>query len=735
MIGQEKLRVNGPLKVSGRARYAVEYPVDNPAHAVLIKSDIAHGTIASIDVASVEKMPGVIKVIHSGNAMKLKPHPGDMSAGFPGEVFIPFQDENIWHIGQHIAVVLAESVENARLAASRIKITYNEKESKTKLEEDTEFIKPPAYTTGDALQYERGDFNKVKAGAPVIVNQKYSVPTEHHNPMEAAATTALWKEDKLTIYDSTQAVINTRDCVAHCFDLPKENIRVLAYYVGGGFGCKGFFWPHTLVAAMAAKIIGRPVKLNLSRQDMYTSVGHRPAVQQEITLAATKDGKIVGAQHNTKSYTSINSNHFEACGITSARLYNITNFSTKHEYARLHQPTPTPMRGPGEAPGMFALESALDELAEKLDMDPVTLRKINYAPVNLSDDKPYSMNLVKECYDRGASLFGWENRNRQPGQMIKNDKLIGHGMATLTYPANRMGGAAVLTMKADGSVIAETATQDIGTGTYTVMAQIVADELGISSDSVTMKIGDSYLPPGPLSGGSQVTASAGSYLKTAATKLKKELIDMAVGQSKSSFYGKNKKSVSFKNGKLTDGNKEESIATLFQLEGVKEKSVKESSDVIKGYAFGGEAEHAYQSFGAIFVEASVDPDLGVITIPKIVAVFDTGKIINPKLARSQFYGGIIFGYSQALLEATEFDHDTGRIINADLAEYHVPVNADINEIIIDYLDKPDYKFSEHGGKGIGEIGTVGTAGAIANAIYNATGKRIRNLPITLDKLL
>ena len=739
MIGEAKIRVDGPLKVSGGAKYTLEFPLDDSLYAVIVKSSIAKGRITDMDTASVEQMPGVVKVIHPGNALKLKPYPtggGDALALAPGEPFVPLQDNNVYHVGQHIAIVLAETLEDAQLGASQLKVTYQQEPAALGKEHVLEeFFEPERYNTGEELQHERGDFRQAKNNAEVVVEEEYLVPAENHNPMEPAGTLAIWQGERLTVYDSTQGVDNARNCVAHCFGMKPENVRLLAYYIGGGFGCKGFFWPHTLLAPMAAKIMHRPVRLVLSRKDMYTSMGHRPEVIQKITLASDRNGNITAGEHITYSYTSILGAHYEPCGLTSAKLYAIPNFSMRHRYTQLNYPTPTPMRGPGESNGTFALESALDELAEKLGMDPVALRIRNYAAANPVDGLPYSSNKVRECYRRGAALFGWENRNKLPGKMLKDGQLIGHGMATATYPAYRAGGACRLTLNQDGILTAQTAIQDIGTGTYTVMGQIAADALGIPSSQVNVEIGDSDFPVGPLSGGSMVTASAGSYIQTGAQKLKNELIDRAVSQQESPFYDMQKETLSIKEGLLQSRTGvKEPIQNVVQRSGKKEIVVEDSSSVIKGFAFGQEAEYAHQSFGAVFVKVSVDADLGVITIPRIVAVYDVGKIINPKLADSQFYGGIIFGYSMALLEATEFN-EKGQIVNHDLAEYHVPVNADINDLTVEVLGEPDYKFSEHGGRGIGEIGAVGVAGAIANAIYNATGKRIRQLPITLDKLM
>lgn len=738
MIGIAKPRIDGPAKVQGQARYAVEYPVDNPLYAVIAKSTVAKGTIRNVDSTDAEKIPGIVQVIHAGNALKLTPYPTGPDTRFAaiyGESILPLQQQEVVYVGQAVAVVIATRIEDAWLGASRIKIDYDIEEPAVEREQEEGYVKPSA---GEGLQYERGDLEAARAAAAFVVSEEYSVPTEHHNPMEMGGTTVLWNGQKLTVYDATQGVANTQACIAHCFGLPPENVRVIAHYVGGGFGCKAFFWSHTLLAAMAAKITERPVKLILNREDMYTLMGHRPETFQRITLASDKDGKISGAEHITSSYNSETGEHFEPCGITSARLYNIPNFAMHHRYLKLNLPSPTYMRGPGESNGTFALESAMDELALKLDMDPVELRMHNYAASNLEQQRPYSSNKIRECYQRGAELFGWQNRNQNPGKLLKDGRLVGHGMASASYPANLSPGSCTITLSGDGSATVQTAVQDIGTGTYTVVGQITADALGIASDRVEVEIGDSDFPRGPMSGGSQVTASVGNYIIKAAEQLKKQLIELTVQQSDSPHYQASPESLTIAQGTIRDTNgNSEAIESIIRRSGQDILTAEVSSK--KGRGFGtppsqSEPGSSFQSFGAVFAEASIDPDLGVITIPRIVGVYDVGTIINPKLAMSQLYGGIIFGYSMALLEATEFN-DTGRIVNADYAEYHVPVNADINDITVEFLNEPDYVFSKHGGRGLGEIGTTGTAAAIANAIYNATGKRIRSLPITLDKLL
>ncbi|MDT0642674.1 xanthine dehydrogenase family protein molybdopterin-binding subunit [Zunongwangia sp. F363] len=732
MIGEARNRMHGLDKVSGKAKYALEYEVDKPLYAIMVKSHISSGTIENIDESSIQDIPGIEMLIHSGNALKLnstkKPSEGNPDVESEEISREPLADKKVYFAGQDIAIVVASNIEDAQLGASRLKVTYKKGEGRT---DRSSVLKDYYEPRPEELQYSRGDFETAKNEADVVISEEYEIPTEHHNPMELSATTAIWDGDRLTVYDATQGVSNHQEGIARAFGLEPKNVRVIAQHIGGGFGCKGTLWPHTLLTAMAAKMTGRPVKMFLTREDMFTSVGHRPKVIQKVTLAADKNGKLEAGAHDTYSYTSKVGTFYESCGVTSAMLYDIPNFSMKHRYGRLNLPTPTYMRGPGESSGTYALEAAMDEMAEKLNMDPVEFRIINDTDRDLKKDLPFSSKHLKECYRRGAQLFGWENRNKNPGKMLKDGVLVGHGMATSTYPAHRSGGECNLTLRKDGTVLLRTATQDIGTGTYTVLGQIVADTLGVPFEKVIVEIGDSDYPKGPLSGGSQVTASAGSYVQLAAEKLRKKLGSTAIGQSESPYFQINENELQFENGKISDGSSEgENIENIVQRSGEENISVTYSTDETGAKQ---EEGYAYQSFGAVFVEANVDPDLGIITIPRITAVYDVGKVINRKLGNSQFYGGIIFGYGMGLLEHTKYDH--GHVVNADLAEYYVPVNADINDLQVEYLDIPDYKFSSHGGRGIGEIGTTGVAAAIANAIYNATGKRIRKLPITLDKLI
>ncbi|MGY3055447.1 xanthine dehydrogenase YagR molybdenum-binding subunit [Pedobacter sp. UYEF25] len=733
MLGTPKIRVDGPEKVTGAAKYALEYKVDKPLYAVPVKSSINKGRISAMNVEEVEALSGVVKVIHSGNALKLKSFenaPAGINAPYKNA---PFQDANVNFIGQDVALVLAETLEDAVWAARQLKVTYIKEVGDGdlyKLDGDT--VKPKQ----GMLQFDMGDFHQAMGSAANSIQATYTTPPEHHNPLEISSCISLWDGDKLTIYDTTQGVNNYQNATAWCFGMDPKNVRVIAKYIGGGFGCKGGYWSHTILATMAAKILNRPVKINLTREDMFTSCGNRPRTIQDITVVGGNDGKISGIEHKTHSYKSFDSEYTESCGNLTRILYDIPNMSVSHEFKPLNLPSPTFMRAPGEAPGSFALESALDEFAAKIGIDPIELRLKNYAEVSPFDKKPFSLKKLRECYRKGAESFGWDKRKMTPKSIMRDGKLVGYGMATSTYPAQKAGGAVRLIMHADGNLTVQTAIQDIGTGTWTVMGQIAADTLGIPSKNVKMEIGDSDLPQGFLSGGSNLTATAGDYIIIAVEKLKNLLFSMSIAQPKSPHYNAAMNDLSISNGFVQDKNgRQESIDNIIKRSGKSTCEFTDTSQVGKG-GFGSKADapFATHSFGVIFAEVEIDPDLGVITVPRLSGVFDVGKIINEKTGKSQLYGGMVWGYGMALLEKTDYNEE-GRVVNADLAEYHVAVNADINELTVDYIDEPDYNFSKHGGRGIGEIGIVGTAAAIANAVYNATGKRVRDLPITMDKLI
>ncbi|KWV91063.1 xanthine dehydrogenase family protein molybdopterin-binding subunit [Erythrobacter sp. YT30] len=699
VIGKPVSRIDGVLKTTGGAHYSGDRKSSDGAllHGVLVKSTVAAGYIAGFDTAEAKQMPGFVRFLsyEDGDLIYRIDAPNDDSF-VVNEQRTPFIDNQVHFVGQHIGLALAETLEVAEAAAAAILVEYEEDSRHIALDdEDSDLDKPDASGTGEALQVHRGDFDEGLADADVSVSATYTTPVEHHNPIEPSATTAVWDGDRLTVYDATQGNVNDRNYLAAGTGLAKDQVRVLNPFIGGGFGCKGYAWPHSLIAAAAARATGRPVRLVLSRSDMYTSCGHRPQTRQSITLAAKSDGTFTALKHETLSHRSPIGDHMEPCGMPSMVLYDCPNLVVTHSNRVLNRPSPTPMRGPGEASGAFALESAVDELAEKLGIDPVELRKRNASQMDPRNSRPWSTFNHPECLDRGAERIGW-SRRKSPGQWREGNELVGLGVATTYYPAYRSPAAARVTLFPDETAKVEISVQDIGTGLYTILAQMVAEKLGLEAADVAVEIGDTDLPEGPLAGGSMTTASVSGGVAAACDALQEKRAQASGDEAISAEAGS-----------------EESLG------------------------FGGDNDmgKSFLSFGAIFAEVRVDKDFGIVRIPRLVGVFDAGKILNPKTARSQMIGGMIFGVGMAMLEETFVDPESGRFINPSLGEYYVPVNADIHDIDVEFIDEPDYDFNPFGARGIGELGTVGTAPAIANAVYNATGIRVRDLPIRLDDLM
>lgn len=749
-------RVDGRLKVMGAARYAAEFPQENIAYGVIIQSTIAKGRIKDIDASAAEKAPGVLAVITHRNAPKLNLPAGDSPLrGKPGEKMVPLQSDKIHYDGQHIGVVVAETFEHALHAAMLVRVTYDEQQPTVSIEQGLSEAYQPSQFFGQEVQTHRGDAAKALAEADVKIEQTYTTPIEHHNPMEPSASIAVWNGDDLTIYDSTQWVIGTCKAIADALGIPDEKVRIISHYVGGGFGCKGWMWWYPVLAAVAARKVGRPVKLVLSRQQMFTSCGHRQRTIQEFVLGATRDGKLTAIKHVTTGQTSEVDEFVEACGLTTQMLYACPNLKVAHNLVRVNTGTPTAMRAPGQAPGTFALESAMDELAYKLGLDPVELRIINHADVNPQTGKPWSSKYLKECYHRGAEAFGWSQRNPVPGSMRDGDDLIGWGMATATYPSYRSPASAKAQLFMDGRAVVSSATHDIGTGTYTIMTQIAADALGLPALAIEFKLGDSSMPLAPVAGGSQSAASVGPAVQGAAEALRSKVIGIAIANPTSPLYRAAADEISTGDGRVflkSDPSRSETYAEILQRSGTPMVEVEATANTATTEAptqahnpavriCAGKDEnadlqqYAFQSFGAQFAEVRVNPRLGQVRVTRFVSAVDAGRILNHKTARSQMMGGIIFGIGMALMEETILDPHSGRLVVRNLADYHVPVHADVGEIEVLFIDKPDPRISTLGVRGVGEIGITGVAAAIANAVYHATGRRIRDLPMTPDKLL
>jgi xanthine dehydrogenase YagR molybdenum-binding subunit len=756
VVGKPINRVDGRLKVMGAARYAAEIPQDNIAHAVLIQSTIAKGRIKDIDTSEAETAPGVLAVITHRNAPKLNlKTDGSMVEGKPGEDFVPLQSDEVFYDGQHIGVVVAETFEQAKHAVSLVRVSYEEEKPTVEIEQGLSKAYQPKQFFGEELQVQRGDVAKAIAEAEVKIEQTYTTPIEHHNPMESSASIAVWNGNQLTVYDATQWVIGTRNIVAYTLGIPNENVRIISHFVGGGFGCKGYTWWHTILAAVAARLVGRPVKLVVTRQQMFSSCGHRSPTIQQLTLSATTDGKLTAIRHVTTSQTSEVDECVEPCGLTTRILYACPNLEVTHNLVRVNTGTPTAMRAPGEAPGTFALESALDELAYELGIDPVELRIINHADVNPQTGNPWSSKYLKECYQKGAEKFGWSRRNPTPGSMRDGDYLIGWGMATATYPGYRSPASAKAQLFADGRAVVSSATHDLGTGTYTIMTQIAADALGLPVERIEFKLGESSMPLAPVAGGSQSAASVAPAVQGAAEELRNRVIRFAIDDESSPLHGAAQEAISTENGRVflkNEPSRGETYAEILQrnnlpmveVEAIANTAASESQQnsdnkVVRICVGKNEnsdwQQYAFQSFGAQFAEVRVHPRLGQVHVTRFVSAIDVGRVLNHKTARSQVLGGVTMGLGMALMEETVLDQQSGRLVVRNLADYHVPVHADIGDIDVIFIDKPDPHISRMGVRGVGEIGITGVAAAVANAIYHATGKRIRELPITPDKLL
>ncbi|WP_183562333.1 xanthine dehydrogenase family protein molybdopterin-binding subunit [Mucilaginibacter sp. SP1R1] len=698
-------RIDGRLKVTGAAKYSAEYTVEGLTYGVLVGSTITKGTITAIDTKAAERAPGVIAVITHVNAIKV---PGFQSeAGKPSAVRAQlkvFDDNKIVYNGQPVAVVIANTYERALYGASLVKTQYSKEQHETSLNASIGKGFPPH---GDGL-YKRGIQDAWKS-APYKVEQEYIVPTDTHNPMELHAIIAKWEaDDKVTVWDKTQGVKATQHDIAQLFNIPVDNVQVNSKFVGGAFGSALRTWPHEVVALIAAKMVKRPVKLVLSRADMFTSVGHRPYTWQKIGIGATADGKLTGITHEAYGQTSTFENFTEGPVGVSQGLYACPNVNTKYNLVALNIGTPTWMRGPGEATGAFALESALDELSYLLKIDPIELRLRNYAETDPESGKPFSSKFLNEAYQMGADHIGWAERKPEPGTLKKDGLLVGYGIGCGMFGAYRSGATIKAKMTADGILLLQTAVSDIGPGTGTAMVLIAAEQMGIPAGNIRFENGASDLPQAPTQGGSATTASVGSAVHYACIELKEKF------------------------QKLT-GNDSPKAIDYAQV--LKQHNLPLLEVTTKSTAGDDRDKYAMNSWSVHFVKVLVNAATGVVKIDKVASVADSGHIISPKTARSQVVGGAIGGIGMALMEEAVMDHRYGRYINNNFADYHVAVNADIPQIDAQFVNKPDPYINPMGAKGMAEIALIGMAAAVANAVYNATGKRVRELPITPDKVM
>ena len=738
---QPHTRVDGWLKVTGQARYAAEYKFPGLTYGVLVQSTVPKGRIMDIDTAAAGSVPGVVGILTHRNMPRLAPPPDDeVGQGKPGEPYAPLQDDAVHWSGQHIAVVVAGTLEQAQHAASLVRVRYEETPPALDFQAAQAHATEPELWAGrEKLQVRRGDAAAALAKAETVVRATYETPIQNHNPIETVNTTAFWEApDKLVLHDTTRGIQSIRKIVSHAFGLAPANVRVLCPYLGGAFGAKGFQWQHILLAAAAARLVDRPVRVEFTREQMFTTAGRRARTVQNLALGATHQGLLNAVRHETLTATSPLVDYTEPAGNLSRNLYTCPHVEVTHRLAVLNQPSPCPMRAPGEAPGAYALECAMDELAVALQMDPLELRRRNYADRDEHERKPYGSKHLRECYQQAAARFGWARRNPAPRSMRSEDGrlLVGWGMATAAYPAKQMPAAARAILWSDGRLVVRAATHEIGTGTYTGMTQIAAAAMGVGTGSVRFELGDSEFPQAPVNGGSWLTSSVGPAVLAACAALKAKLAELAAADPGSPLAGAKLEELVFADGRVSRrddpsrGLGYAEVLTRARLPLVEaDGSAKPDEESEK---------EAHVSFGAHFAEVTVDPDLGEVRLRRFVGVYDPGRVLNPTLARSQLYGGVIFGLSMALQEASHPDPHTGRTMNANLGEYHVPVSADMPAAGFDvgFIDQPDETFAAGlGTRGIGELGIVGSAAAVANAVYHATGRRVRDLPITVDKLL
>jgi xanthine dehydrogenase YagR molybdenum-binding subunit len=741
VIGKPQRRVDGPLKVSGRAMYATDHNFPGMLYAVPVEATIASGKIQKIDTGAAEKMPGVRAIFHRENIGKISR--STMGEGFDGiciERRPAFEDDVVRYYGQYVALAVADTFEAAKAAADAVRVSYSKEKSNVeadlKADDDPDEV-ATSYGPEKRLQSERGDAESAFASAPVKLDQTYVTPSETHNPIELQATIAIWEGSTLTLYEESQAIFNMRTVLAQMFGLPKEDVRVITKFVGSGFGSKLWPWTHCPLAAAAARQLGRPVKLVLSRRMTFQSAGHRAHTQQRVRLGATPEGKLVSLQHDYVYERSMLDNYHENCGEATAFHYSVPNLRVKFGRAKRNIGTPSDMRGPGAVPGLYATESAMNELADQLKIDPVQLRVLNEPKIDESLGIPFSSRHYLECLQLGAEKFGWSKRNPEIGLMKRDGLTFGWGMAGAAWVAARFPAAATIELHDDGTTRVACGTQDIGTGTYTILAQLAAEKIGVPLDKVEVALGETSLPEGPISGGSMATASVIPAVMAAANKAIDALFNVATATPGSPFEKRKPDELGFEGGRVFIKANGSAGGVPF-ADVLKRANLRLVSGSGKSEATFGEKKPKFSthSFGCHFVEVTWQPEIARLRVNRVVTVIDGGRIINPLAGRNQIEGAVVMGIGMALLEHTTYDPQNGAPINSNLADYMMAVNADAPSAIdVHFLDYPDKEINELGARGIGEIGLAGIAAAITAATHHATGVRVRQLPIKIEDLL
>jgi xanthine dehydrogenase YagR molybdenum-binding subunit len=732
-VGQPLARLEGRLKVTGEAQYTADVPLAGALNGAIVHSTIAHGRTISIDTTVAEKAPGVVAVFTYQNMPRMNPTPRPWSHLHPtGQGYLPLQDDQIHYAGQPVALVIADTVDQAAYAGTLVNIEYDarppvvfNRQTARQAIDPPQFLWPVSSSVGDPA--------KGIAEGEITIERTYTNADRHHNQMEPHATLSNWDASgRLTIFDTTQHIFGARELVSMVLGLPQDRITIVCRFLGGGFGGKAYVWPHTLLAAVAARALRRPVRLQLTRAQMYSMVGRGPATIQTLTLAADKAGKLTGIRHESISPSSVFDNYIEYAANVSRSLWGASGgIATSHKILNVNHNTPTAMRSPHEAHGHFAVECAMDELAYAVGVDPVALRLLNDTPVEPNTGRPFSTRGIGRCLTEGAQRFGWEKRNPTPRSMRDGRYLIGQGVAASIYTHWRWPAKARVSLRSDGSALVESGMHEMGGGTYTVMRQVAADALGLPPERVDVRLGDTRLPESHAAIGSATMANAGASVLLAANAVRDKAVALALTGHDALFAGASAKDVLAAKGGLVFGNQTITYTDLLARSGLQILSGDGDYNPVEEAS----GPKAIFSFSAVFAEVRVDEELGLVRLRRFVGAYDAGKIINPRTARSQAIGGIIWGVGQALLEQSETDPHLGRFLHRNYSGYLVPTHADIPELEVIFAGEFDSEASLLGSKGLGELTAVSVAPAIVNAIYHATGKRLRDLPVTLEKLL
>jgi xanthine dehydrogenase YagR molybdenum-binding subunit len=730
VIGQPQARVDGPLKVSGGAIYTSDVDLPNLLHAVPVCSTIASGRITSLEFANAQAMPGVHAVLHRGNVGRFYRISGNsMDTGFVDEARPPFEDDVIRYYGQYVAVVIADTFEAASAAAAAVKVSYEIAAHDVSDELDSH--------AEPNVESERGDAASAYDSAPVKLDATYVTPSETHNPIELHATVAHWDGEGYTFYETSQAISNHQGTLMQMLGLPKEKVRVISRFLGSGFGSKLWMWPHSLLAAAATRHTGRPVKLVVSRKMMFQNVGHRPLTQQRMRLSADASGKLTSIRHDYLNHTAIADDYQESCGEITPFLYSVPNLRVTSGLARRHVGSPTSMRGPGAVPGLYALESAMNELARELSIDPVEFRLKNEPRVDESTGLPFSSRHLTECLRTGADKFGWAARTPAVGSMKRDGLTLGWGVGACGWPGVRFSAQATVDLRADGTARVVCGTQDIGTGTYTILAQLVAAETGLPLDKIDVALGDTALPPGPISGGSAATASVIPAVLQAVRAAVDVVLARAGTVDESPFKGAKPETLAFAQGRVhrKDAAPDGGVPFGEILDAARMHAASGNGSAKGGFDDPLKKHYSIYSYGAHFAEVTWQPEIAQLRVSRVVTVIDAGRILNPHAGRNQIEGAVVMGIGMALFEHTTYDPRSGAPINSNFADYVIASNADTPKLDVTFLNHPDTVFNELGARGIAEIGLAGIAAALTDAVHHATGVRVRKLPVMIEDLL